>query len=96
MEGHSHDAVSQVKGFLYAVTMVNVYVDVQNPRVVSGTHRGYKERDSKRLVNVLQRRTLLLEKLQYTDDDVIYVTKPRRLQTQKNLFSPSTVHSSMQ
>ena len=35
VEGHSHDAVSQVKGFLYAVSVVNVYVDVQNPRVVS-------------------------------------------------------------
>lgn len=38
VEGHRHDAVSQVKGFLHTVTMVNVDVDVQNPRVVSVTH----------------------------------------------------------
>lgn len=38
VEGHGHDAVGQVKGFLYPVTMMNVYVDVQNPRVVSVTH----------------------------------------------------------
>ena len=38
MEGHGHDAVCQVKGLLYAVTMVNVDVDVENPRMVSVTH----------------------------------------------------------
>jgi len=39
VEGHGHDAVSQVKGFLDAVAVVNVDVDVQNSGVVSGTHR---------------------------------------------------------
>lgn len=38
VEGHSHDAVSQVKGLLYTVTMVNVDIDVENPGVVSETH----------------------------------------------------------
>lgn len=38
VEGHSHDTVSQVKGFLYAITMVNVYVNVENPWVVSVKH----------------------------------------------------------
>lgn len=34
MEGHGHDAVRQVEGFLHAVAVVNVDVDVENPRVV--------------------------------------------------------------
>lgn len=34
MEGHGHDAVRQVEGFLHAVAMVNVDIDVENPRVV--------------------------------------------------------------
>lgn len=38
VEGYSHDAVGQVKGFLDAVAMVNVYVDVQDPGVVPATH----------------------------------------------------------
>lgn len=38
VEGHSHDAVGQVKGFLDTIPMVNVYVNVQNSRVVSVTH----------------------------------------------------------
>lgn len=81
VEGHSHDTVSQVKGFLYAITMVNVYVDVKNPRVVSVTHTGLKSDTS--TVNTrwrLLRCVLLLEQLQYTDDDVIDITKPRCLQ----------------
>lgn len=35
MEGHSHDAVGQVKGLLYTVTVVNVNVNVENSGVVS-------------------------------------------------------------
>ncbi len=35
VEGHSHDAVSQVKSFLHAIAVVNVYVDVEHPGVVS-------------------------------------------------------------
>lgn len=68
VEGYSHDAVSQVKSFLYAVTVVNVYVDVENPRVVSatGTHtntQSCKERTrlSKHLMKVFQRSALSLE-----------------------------------
>ena len=38
MEGHGHDTVSQVKGLLDTITMVNVDVNVQNPWVVSVTH----------------------------------------------------------
>lgn len=34
MEGDGHDAVSGVEGFLYAVTMVNVNVYVENTLVV--------------------------------------------------------------
>lgn len=88
VEGHSHDAVSQVKGFLHAITMVNVYVDVENPRMVSVTHTGLKRETS--AVNArwrLLRCVLLLEKLQYTDDDVIDVTKPRCLQKRTKLIS---------
>lgn len=35
VEGHGHDAVSQVKGLLYTVTMMNVDVNVENSGVVS-------------------------------------------------------------
>lgn len=36
MKGHSHDPVSGVERFLHAVSMVDVYVDVQHPLVVPG------------------------------------------------------------
>lgn len=87
VEGHCHDAVSQVKGFLHAITVVNVYVDVENPRMVSVTHTGLKRETG--TVNArwrLPRRVLLLEQLQYTDDDVIDVTEPRRLQKHTKLI----------
>lgn len=35
VEGHGHDAVSQVKGFLYTVTVMNVDVNVEDPGMVS-------------------------------------------------------------
>lgn len=38
VEGHGHDAVRQVKGFLHAVAVVNVDVDVENPGVVPESH----------------------------------------------------------
>lgn len=41
MEGDSHDPVGQVKGFLDTVSMVNVYVDIQNSGVVSGDARAH-------------------------------------------------------
>lgn len=44
MEGHSHDAVSQVKGLLYTVTMMNVNVNVENSGVVSEKHTGLKKK----------------------------------------------------
>lgn len=34
VEGHCHDAVSEVEGFLHPVAMVDVNVDVQHPGVV--------------------------------------------------------------
>ena len=34
MEGDGHDSVCEVEGFLDSVTMVNVYINVQHPRVV--------------------------------------------------------------
>ena len=34
MEGDGHDSVSEVEGFLYPITVVNVYVNVQHSRVV--------------------------------------------------------------
>lgn len=40
MEGHGHDAVRQVKGFLHAVAVVDVDVDVENPGVVPESHVG--------------------------------------------------------
>lgn len=43
VEGHGHDAVRQVKGFLYAIAMVDVDVDVENPRVVPESHGGRRE-----------------------------------------------------
>lgn len=43
VEGHGHDAVRQVKGFLYAVAVVDVDVDVENPRVVPESHGGRRE-----------------------------------------------------
>lgn len=36
MEGHSHDPVSEVEGFLNPVTMVDVDINVEHPRVVPG------------------------------------------------------------
>jgi len=36
VEGHSHDAVGGVEGFLHAVSMMDVNVYVQNSLVVSG------------------------------------------------------------
>lgn len=66
VEGHSHDAVSQVKGFLDAVTMVNIYVNVQNPRVVSVTHthiqsRKEGNRHRNQIMMSIQRSVSLLE-----------------------------------
>lgn len=46
MEGHSHDAVSQVKGLLYTVTMMNVNVNVENSGVVSEKHTGLKKKEA--------------------------------------------------
>ena len=43
VEGHSHDAVGQVKGFLHAVSMVNVDVYVEHPGVVP-TKRAYRHK----------------------------------------------------
>lgn len=86
MEGHGHDTVSEVKSFLYAITMVNVYVDVEDPWVVPVRHtQRYKKgnKHSTHSTEVIQRSDFLLEELQYTDDDVIDITKARRLQTQK-------------
>lgn len=37
MKGHGHDSVCEVKGFLDAIAMVNVYVNVKNPGVVPWT-----------------------------------------------------------
>ena len=34
VEGDGHDSVCEVEGFLDSVTMVNVYINVQHPRVV--------------------------------------------------------------
>lgn len=36
MEGHGHDPVSEVEGFLNPVTMVDVNINVEHPRVVPG------------------------------------------------------------
>lgn len=36
MEGHRHYPVSEVEGFLNPVTMVDVNINVQHPRVVPG------------------------------------------------------------
>lgn len=38
MKGNGHDSVSEIKGFLNAITMVNVNVNVQHTRMVSGAH----------------------------------------------------------
>ena len=35
VEGYGHDSVCQVEGLLYPVAVVNIYVYVQYPRVVS-------------------------------------------------------------
>lgn len=79
MEGHSHDAVGQVKGLLYAVTVVNVDVNVENSGVVSKKHAGLKK---KHTLGKTECVSVLLQQLQYADDYVIYVTKARCLQTQ--------------
>ena len=42
VERHGHDAVGQIKGLLYTVTMVNVNVNVKNSGVVSEKHKGMK------------------------------------------------------
>lgn len=39
MEGHSHDPVSGIESLLHAISMVDVYVDVQHPLVVPGRER---------------------------------------------------------
>lgn len=39
MEGHGHNPVSGVEGLLHAVSMVDVYVDVQHSLVVPGTEQ---------------------------------------------------------
>lgn len=44
VEGHSHDAVSQVKGLLDTITVVNVDVNVENSGVVSEKHTGLKKK----------------------------------------------------
>lgn len=36
MEGHCHDPVSEVEGFLDPITMMNVNINVEHPRVVPG------------------------------------------------------------
>lgn len=36
MEGHCHDPVSEVEGFLDPITMVDVNINVEHPRVVPG------------------------------------------------------------
>lgn len=36
VEGHSHDAVSCVEGFLNSITMMNVNVDVKHSLMVPG------------------------------------------------------------
>lgn len=36
VEGHCHDPVSEVEGFLDPVTMVDVNINVEHPRVVPG------------------------------------------------------------
>lgn len=44
VEGHGHDAVSQVKGFLYTVTVMNVDVNVEDSGVVSENQAPLKTR----------------------------------------------------
>lgn len=73
MEGHSHDPVSGIESFLHAISMVNVYVDVQHPLVVPGwesraailkktfyTRKESKHRNSKKCVLA----TMLIGKIQ--------------------------------
>lgn len=36
MEGHCHDPVSEVEGFLDPITMMDVNINVEHPRVVPG------------------------------------------------------------
>ena len=43
MEGHSHDPVCSVEGFLHSVPMVDVDIDVQHPLVVPGREAGRAE-----------------------------------------------------
>jgi len=70
--------------------VVNVYVDVQNSRVVPGTKSGRAaERHGKNTAGVTQRGVVLLQKLQDTDDDVVDVAEPRRLQTRRKHLSLS-------
>lgn len=89
MEGHGHDTVSQVKGFLYTIAVVNVYVDVEDPWMVSVTHIHTHTHSWNEETNAANpwwrwlRCVLLLEQLQNADDDVIDVTKPRGLQTHR-------------
>lgn len=84
VEGHGHDAVRQVKGLLDAVAVVNVDVDVQNPGVVPERQRRITKVDGEtRAARPTGKKRIVLEKLQYADDDVIYVAEPRSLQTQQ-------------
>lgn len=95
MEGHGHDPVRQVKGFLYAVTVVNVDVNVENPGVVPESHVerwGEKNKHGKHsllLVMVMMTGVPLLEQLQDANDDIIDVAKARCLRAEKpeNLYT---------
>ena len=34
VEGDSHDTISEVESFLYSISMMNVYVNVEDTRIV--------------------------------------------------------------
>lgn len=86
MKGHGHDSVCEVKGFLDAIAMVNVYVNVKNPGVVpwTSTEQEIYVTNTVKIRGKLLRSAVLLEELQYTDDDVIDIAKPRGLHQHKN------------
>lgn len=56
MEGHSHDPVSGIESFLHAISMVDVYVDVQHPLVVPGRESRAAILTKKTFYTVLERK----------------------------------------